>query len=414
MTESCDLNSTGLLSVQEAQNRIHNHITRISTQEKIGLQLALERVLSKDVFSRVNLPGDTNSSMDGYAFNSIDIAPGQPFTLTCCDTSWAGKPYTEALQPGHCVRIFTGAIVPEAADSVVMQEHVQAQGDSIHFPADTKPRDNIRYAGEDIKCGDVLLVKGKKISAIDLGLLAATGIYQLPVYRKLRIAFLSTGDELVGIGQTLTPGQLYDSNRYSLSGLLLNQSYTVTDLGRCGDNKQALKALVQNTAEHFDVIITTGGASVGEADFIKEILDEIGQVDFWKIAMKPGKPLAFGQINNCYFFGLPGNPVSVIATFQQIVAPALQQLTGENQRKPLRIQARCSSGLKKTPGRQEFQRGILSQSDTGALQVQSAGKQGSHILGSISRANCYIVLPSDCNGVAIDEWVLVEPFDRLL
>jgi molybdopterin molybdotransferase len=295
-----------------------------------------------------------------------------------------------------------------------MHEQVQSQGNNINFPTNIKPGDNIRHAGEDIKTGDLLLKKGKKITAVDLGLLAAAGLYQIPVYRKLRIAFLSTGDELQGIGQTLAAGQLYDSNRYTLSGLLADQTFSVTDLGRCRDDKQTLKQLLQDAASNYDVIITTGGASVGEADYIKEIVDEIGQVNFWKIAMKPGKPLAFGQIQKAWFFGLPGNPVSVIATFQQIVTPALQQLSGENFRSPLRVQATCTSALKKTPGRQEFQRGILTQLGNGKFQVQSAGKQGSHILGSISRANCYIILPADCSGVAIGESVLAEPFDRLI
>lgn len=414
MIESCDLNIAGLQTLQAAQARIANSLKIISAQESISFQSALGRILSEDVFSQLNLPGDTNVSMDGYALNSQALAQGKPCSLHCCGTSWAGKPYSGVLQAGQCVRTFTGAVLPDGADTVVMQEQTQTQGQTVNFLAGIKARDNIRYAGEDIKEGDLLLPKGKKISTIDLGFIAAAGIYQIRVYRQLKIAYLSTGDELKAIGQTLQPGQLYDSNRYTLAGLLAEPNFSVIDLGRCGDDKQALKEILWNTSNHVDVLITTGGASVGAVDYIKQILDEIGQVNFWKIAMKPGKPLAFGKINEAWFFGLPGNPVSVIATFQQLVAPALQQLSGERQRKSLRLQAKCLDALKKIPGRQEFQRGILSQSDQGELQVQSAGKQGSHILKSASRSNCYIILAANCKGVNSGEWVEVEPLDRLI
>ena len=414
MIDVCDQQAATLQTLQEALTQIKNSLDSVSGSETITPRSVLGRILSENVCSPHHLPNDSNASMDGYAFNSSDIKASGSFRLTCCGTSWAGKPYSGRLEPGCCIRIFTGAVIPDGADTVVIQEQVNVLDQTVSFPAGIEPKENIRYAGEDVKKGDVLLVKGKKITAVDLGLLAAAGIYQLHVYRKLTIGYLSTGDELVAIGQPLETGQLYDSNRYSLSGLLHDPAYAVTDLGTCGDDKQALKQLLSEAAKAFDVIITTGGASVGEADFIKDILDEIGCVNFWKIAMKPGKPLAFGHIDQACFFGLPGNPVSVIATFQQIVVPALRQLSGANPVQPLRFTAKCISGLKKVPGRLEFQRGILTQQANGEFEVKSAGKQGSHILSSISRANCYIVLPAECQGIQASEPVIVEPFERFL
>ena len=290
-----------------------------------------------------------------------------------------------------------------------MQEQVRADGQTIHFPANATSRQYIREVGEDIKQGDLLCAQPKKLNAIDLGLLASAGIYELTVKRPVKIAFFSTGDELTALGQPLQSGKIYDSNRYTLSGLLADASHRVTDMGVIADNKQLLEDSFMEAAKNHDVIITTGGASVGEADYVKEILERCGEVNFWKIASKPGKPLAFGKIGSCYFFGLPGNPVSVIVTYQQIVAPALKQLSGAPDAKPLRLTATCTTALKKAPGRQEFQRGILTQDDNGEFFVASSGRQGANILSSISRANCYIVLPTECKGVQAGDKVSVEP-----
>ena len=410
MTDHCNTNISGLLSVKEALHAICISVTPLTGTESVPIKFALGRILAKPVLSPNNIPGFRNSSMDGFAFSSSDIVEGHPFSLRLAGTSWAGKPFFEKVTAGNCVKIFTGAVLPEGTDSVLMQEQVRNQAKIIQFPADTKPFQNIRYPGEDIKQGNHLLKSNKKLSAIDLGLLASAGVYDVPVKRKIKIAFLSTGDELVAIGNKLHPGQIYDSNRYLLTGMLDNRTWDATDLGVISDDRSLLKNCLLEAAQDYDVIISTGGASVGDADFIKQILDEIGKVNFWKIAMKPGKPLAYGKIGSCYFFGLPGNPVSVIATFQKIVAPSLQRLSGAEQVKPLRIQATCSCPLKKTLGRQEFQRGILSQLENGEFSVISAGQQGSHILSSISRANCYIVLPADCTGVIEGEPVVVEPF----
>ncbi|MDD1626052.1 MAG: molybdopterin molybdotransferase MoeA [Methylococcaceae bacterium] len=408
MIDLCSRESNPLLSINEALARIKDAIQPVAGSEKVVLKNALGRVLSESVLSPINIPHDRNAAMDGYAFSSQDINPDRPFTLSLAGTSWAGQPFKGHLQRGQCIRIFTGAVLPAQADSVVMQERVQSNGQTVLFPANSPSRQNIREVGEDVKQGNLLCAYSKKLNAIDLGLLASAGIYELTVKRTVKIAFFSTGDELTALGQPLESGKIYDSNRYILSGLLNDASYSVTDMGVISDNKRLLEDSFIKAAKNHDVIITTGGASVGEADYVKEILDLCGEVNFWKIAIKPGKPLAFGKIGSCCFFGLPGNPVAVLVTFQQIVAPALKRLSGVPDSKPLQLIATCTSALKKAPGRQEYQRGILTQDQNGEFYVASSGKQGSNILSSFSRANCYIVLPTECKGVQAGDKVRIE------
>jgi molybdopterin molybdotransferase len=414
MIDPCSLESKPLLSVDEAIARIKSTIQPVLVSERVALKNALGRVLSEDVFSPINIPFDRNSAMDGYALSSKDVDVTQPFTLKLTGTSWAGKPYQGSVETRQCVRIFTGAVVPDGADSVVIQEQVNADGKNIIFPAATAVYQNIREAGEDIKQGGLLCNQLKKLTAADIGLLASAGIYDVPVRRKLNIAFFSTGDELIGLGQQPEPGKIYDSNRYALAGLLSDPCYNITDMGAIPDDRQLLEDSFKQAAECSDVIITTGGASVGDADYVKDTLASCGEVKFWKIAIKPGKPLAFGKIGACYFFGLPGNPVSVMVTFQQLVAPALNLLSGAAANRPLRLLATCTTTLKKAPGRQEFQRGILTQDANGNFFVASTGQQGSHILSSMSRSNCYIVLPNESNGTTVGEKIWVEPFSIFL
>ena len=414
MIDVCSLESKPLLSIDDALSRIKDAVQSVSGTEKVVLKNALGRVLAEPVHSPINIPHDRNAAMDGYAFASRDRLEGQAFTLELAGTSWAGRPFQGQLQPGQCIRIFTGAVVPEQADSVVMQEHVQAQEQAVHFPADARVQQNIRKIGEDVKQGGCLIAQPKKLTAVDLGVLASAGIEEVAVKRQLKIAYFSTGDELTALGLPLEPGKIYDSNRAMLRGLLTDPGYSVADLGVIPDNKQLLEDSFIDAAKHYDVIITTGGASVGEADYVKEILQSCGEVNFWKLAIKPGKPLAFGKIGGCYFFGLPGNPVAVVVTFQQLVAPALKQLAGGLPTKPLRFSATCTTPLKKSPGRLEYQRGILSQDEQGEFLVASAGQQGSHILSSMSRSNCYIVLPEACGGVQSGEKVTVEPFSLFI
>lgn len=410
MIDVCSRESKPLLSIDDALDRIKAAVKPVNSTEKAALKNALGRVLAESVYSPIDIPHDRNAAMDGYAFASRDIADGQVFVLTLAGVSWAGRPFEGQLQPGQCVRIFTGAVVPEQADSVIMQEHVQVQEQTIHFPADTRAQQNIRKIGEDVKQGTCLIAEPKKLTAVDLGLLASAGIAEVTVKRQLKIAYFSTGDELTALGRPLESGKIYDSNRIMLGGLLTDPGYSIVDLGVVPDNKQLLEDSFIEASKNFDVIITTGGASVGEADYVKEILQSCGEVNFWKIAIKPGKPLAFGRIGQCYFFGLPGNPVAVVVTFQQVVAPALKQLAGAPSFKPLRFTATCTSALKKSPGRQEYQRGILSQDENGEFFVVSAGQQGSHILSSMSQSDCYIVLPEECKGVQAGDKVTVEPF----
>lgn len=407
MTDVCHSNT--LISLEEALTRIYHSLTVVQGDESINLHSALGRVLTETSIAPFDLPAFDNSSMDGYAFNSTDIQQ-TTFSLKQIGTSWAGRPFIGKLKSGQCVRIFTGAVIPEGADSVIMQEQIQSENNSILFPENTQAKQNIRYIGEDVKQQEHLLKAPKKLSAIDLGLLSSAGIYDIRVKRKIRIAFFSTGDELLSIGKPLAAGQIYDSNRYLLNALLNHPCYEVTDLGVIPDDKALIQACLENNAQSQDVIISTGGASVGDADYIKQILDEIGQVNFWKLAIKPGKPLAFGNIQRCFFFGLPGNPVSVLATYEQVVSPALNYLNGLGKIKQLHLQATCTSQLCKNPGRQEFQRGVLRQNESGEFEVASAGKQGSNILSASSRANCYIVLAREQGYIAIGEQVTVVPF----
>ncbi len=414
MIDVCSQEFNPLQSIDDALAKIKAVINPVNSTEKVMLNEALGRILAEPVHSPINIPHDRNAAMDGYAFASRDITEGQEFTLTLAGISWAGRPFEGKLQPGQCVRIFTGAVVPEQVDSVIMQEHVQVDGQTIHFPADTQARQNVRKIGEDVKQGDCLIAESKQLTAVDLGLLASAGIEQVTAKCRLKIAYFSTGDELTALGKPLESGKIYDSNRAMLSGLLADQSYSVTDLGVIADNRQLLEASFIEASKNYDVIITTGGASVGEADYVKETLQSCGEVNFWKIAIKPGKPLAFGRIWQCCVCGLPGYPVAVFVTFQQVVAPSLRLLSGVPCAKALRFTATCTSSLKKSAGRQEYQRGILSQDENGEFFVASAGHQGSHILSSMSQSNCYIVLPEECKGVQAGDKVTVEPFGLLI
>lgn len=406
----CSLDTKPLLTITDAAARIKAAIQPIAEAETVSLEHALARVLAEPVIAPISLPYERNAAMDGYALAGTAIQ-NQAFSLQLAGTSWAGQPFAGKLEPGQCVRIFTGAVVPEAADTVIMQEQVQADGEIIHFPGNLKKGQNVREVGEDIRQGQQLCPRGKKLAATDLGLLAAAGVASVTVTRRIKIAFFSTGDELLPLGETLVPGKIYDSNSHLLAALLDGNGYEVTNSGILADDPESMEKILLATANNYDVIITSGGASVGDADYIKTILARCGHVDFWKIAIKPGKPLAFGTIGTSYFFGLPGNPAAVLTTFQQLVAPALRQLAGAPAKQPLRLKAICTSDLKKSPGRQEFQRGLLAQNEDGEFLVSTAGKQGSHILSTLADANCAIVLAADCAGVAAGELVMVEPYD---
>ncbi|AMK79199.1 MULTISPECIES: gephyrin-like molybdotransferase Glp [Methylomonas] len=414
MTDICYPNRHNLLSVEQALLEIRKAIEAVTEQELIALPQALDRILADSVVSPMDIPPQRTAAMDGYAFAAGDTAAGQQAKLQVIGTSWAGKPFLELHVPGQCVRIFTGAVVPSFADSVIAQEQVEMNGDTVSLPLDWQPYKNIRAAGSDVKQHEELITAPKKLTARDLSLLAAAGVEKISVKRKLKIGFFSTGDELVPLGEPLAAGQIHDSNRYLLAGLLSDPNHTVSNLGIVVDDQFKLEQTFKSAAQQHDVIISTGGASVGDADFVKQTLEKCGQVNFWKLAIKPGKPLAFGKIGDCWFFGLPGNPVAVLVTYEKFVKPGLEQLAGAPATQALRLRVRCDSALKKSPGRQEYQRGILCQSANGELVVRLAGQQDSHQLKVASQSNCFIVLDADSIGIDAGETVTVEPFSAVL
>jgi len=295
-----------------------------------------------------------------------------------------------------------------------MQEHVAQDGNRIRVGAGHQSHENVRRAGEDIECGETVLTAGRAILPAELGLLASLGVAEVSVTRRARVAFFTTGDELCGLGETLARGQIYDSNRYTLFGMLSRLGVTVLDMGVVGDRREDVRGALQEAAAAADVVITSGGVSVGEADYVTETLEELGEIDFWRIAMKPGKPLAVGRLRDAYFFGLPGNPVSAMATFYQFVQPGLCRLMGRAPEPDTILCVRCATDLHKQPGRLEYQRGILVGDDNGNLRVHSTGSQGSHLLTSMSRANCFIILPAESSGAAAGDLVRVQPFAGLM
>ncbi len=399
------------LTVAEALNRIEQEIQPLRGEEQLAIRAALNRVLAQEIRSQINVPPHDNSMMDGYAINGSDLPRGETTVpLKMVGTAFAGSPYLPTIQSGECARIFTGAVIPTGTDTVIMQEHVSVTGDLITIGPGHQVGQNVGTAGEDLAIGSVVLKTGKCLSAADIGLLASLGIAEVKVKRRLRVAFFSTGDELCSLGERPGPGQIYDSNRYTLYSMLTNLGVAVIDLGVIRDNPAELKQAFLLAASGNDAVITSGGVSVGDADYVTTTLREVGTLNFWKIAMKPGRPLTFGKIQNAIFFGLPGNPVAVMSTFYQFVQVALRRMMGQAQTTAIRFTVPCISPLKKRPGRIEFQRGILEHDSQGRLVVRTTGKQGSAILSSMSQANCFIVLPLEGGNVAAGSEVTVEPF----
>jgi molybdopterin molybdotransferase len=397
------------LSVVQARQLIHRFLQPVSGHETLRLNEALHRTLSESVLSPLNVPPHDNSAMDGYALRFNDLAGGVA-EFRIIGSAYAGHAFTGLVSKDECVRIMTGAPIPAGCDCVVMQEQVKLEGNKITVGADHRLGQNIRRMGEDIKQGSVVLTQGQTIRPAEMGLLASLGFAKATVYRKLRVALVSTGDELQQPGYPLAAGQIYDSNRYSLLGLLGELDVETLDMGSIPDDPASLKQALLRASSQADVIISSGGVSVGEADHIKQLLKEIGEVVFWKIAMKPGRPLAYGNIGECHFFGLPGNPVAVMVTFMQFVRDALKALMGRSVQPNFTFPVTCASSIRKLPGRTEFQRGILSQNEHGQLQVSTTGDQGSGILSSMSRANCFIVLAAEQGNVAAGSLVYVQPF----
>lgn len=395
---------------------IREAVIPITGQETSDVYSALGRVTAQDIVSTVNVPNHTNSAMDGYAVNGNDLPKADSKIFELVGTSFAGAPYRQPVGHEQCVRIMTGAVMPVGTDTVVVQERVtfadhQPAGRVI-IPAGDKTGANVRYAGEDVKVGDVAIPKGIKLGASQLGLAASLGIKKINVFRRPKIAYFSNGDELRPVGSPLEPGDVYDSNRYTLHAMLSALGVQQFDLGIIKDDLAAIANTLQTATEDADMVISTAGASVGDADHIKQALAGLGQVSFWKIAIKPGRPMSFGKLNNSLFFGLPGNPVSVMVTFQIFVKVAIKQLSGEKFNVPLVLKVKTLSDLKKRPGRMEYQRGVLSLDENGETVVRSTGQQGSGILSSMSLANCYIVLPDESVGAKVGDWVEVQPIEQ--
>ncbi len=397
------------MPVDKARALIRQFLTPLTATERLPVRSALNRVLAEDVISPINVPAHDNSAMDGFAVRFADLKADGEVTLKVAGSSFAGKPFAGKMSAGDAVRIMTGAVMPPEADTIVMQEHAQARDGKVAIGKGHRLNQNLRRAGEDLAIGQVALTRGLPLRPAEIGLISSIGIGEVTVFRKLRVAFFSTGDELVSIGSVPGAGQIFDSNRYTIHGMLTRLNCEIIDMGVIRDDPALIEAAFRQAAANADVVITSGGVSVGEADFVKDMLNKLGEVLFWKIAMKPGRPLAYGKIGGAHFFGLPGNPVSVMVTFYQFVRDAMLTLSGQNPVPPLpTFKVPCTSVLKKAPGRTEFQRGILSRDKAGAWSVRVTGEQGSGILRSMAEANCFIILPTDQGNVTSGALVDVQ------
>ena len=402
------------LHVDQAKAITRDLVEAVDGTQRLFVRDTLGRVLAQDVISPIDVPAHDNSAMDGYAVRAADLRPDGETRLRLAGSAFAGQPYSGNLAIGQCVRIMTGAIVPAATDTIVIQEAVRLDGDDVVVPPGQRQGQNLRRAGEDLRTGMPALPAGRIVRPAELGLLASLGIAELTVRRRVRVALFSTGDELVSIGTRPRAGEIFDSNRYTLYGMLVRLGCDVLDMGVVRDNPEALEAALLQASRNADAIITSGGVSVGEADFIRGLMARLGEVLFWKIAMKPGRPMAFGRIGGAYLFGLPGNPVAVMVTFYQFVRDALLKMMGVDPVvPPPLLQVPCVTPLKKNPGRTEFQRGILFR-DGGRWQVRATGAQGSGILRSMSEANCFIVLEHERGSVNPGDPVSVQLMEGLV
>jgi molybdopterin molybdotransferase len=425
---------TASLHVDEARKAISGLVNELlkesrklnkaSDIESVTLDQAINRILAEDLLSPIDVPAADNSAMDGFAFHGDCLGNSEVIvTLKIVGTAYAGRPYEGTVGPGECLKIMTGALMPHGCDTVIPQEFTESTTESVAVfkQNQVKRGDNRRLRGEDLQSGKAAITAGRLLRPSDLGLAASLGIASLTVHRKLKVAILSSGDELRPLGQALDAGSIYDSNRYSLTGLLNRLNVEIIDCGIVRDDPASLKAAFVGAASKADILISSGGVSVGEADFTKQIMQELGDVGFWKIAMRPGRPMAFGMLKpvegssrKTLFFGLPGNPVAVMVTFYQFVRSALLQLNGASQTEPPMTQAIAEAPIRKKPGRTEFQRAIMGRGPDGKPMVKLTGSQGAGILRSMSEANCFVILSHDQGNVAAGEWVDVALFDGLL
>jgi len=408
------------LPVAQAQAIMRDFVEPVSGYSRVPIRSALDRVLAEDVLSSIDVPSHDNSAMDGFAFASAELSQGTAdVSLRVIGTAYAGAAFDGTPGPGEAVRVMTGAVMPAGCDTVIPQEFTQGDATTVQFARDAvRAGDNRRLRGEDLAKGSAALSAGRILRPADLGMLASLGVAEVRVRRKLRVAFFSTGDELRSIGEPLDAGCVYDSNRYTLHGMLSRLGVELLDMGVVRDDPAALEAALRTAAENADAIITSGGVSVGEADYTKQMMAKLGDVTFWKIAMRPGRPMAFGRItsagSNAFLFGLPGNPVAVMVTFYHFVRGALLHMMGATEPGAPLVPAITATPIRKRPGRTEYQRGIASLNAHGQLEVRLTGQQGSGVLRSMSEANCFVVLPHDQGQVNAGEAVQVLLFDGLI
>ncbi|ELI1841564.1 molybdopterin molybdotransferase MoeA [Vibrio fluvialis] len=407
----CD--APGLMPIEDALDKMLSRITPIQTTLTLPLADALGFVLAEDILSPINVPPFDNSAMDGYAVRRAELATATP--LPVAGKSFAGQPFDDEWPAMSCVRIMTGAKIPDGCDAVIMQEQATVSEQGVTFShTDVKPNDNIRPTGDDIHQGDVVLSKGARLTPRDIPMIATLGVANVTVYRKPKVAFFSTGDELKPLGQPLDAGQIYDSNRYGIKPLIENFGCEAIDLGIIPDCPETLKATFEKAQRLADVVVTSGGVSVGEADYTKDILEQLGQIGFWKLAIKPGKPFAFGELENAWFCGLPGNPVSAVLTMYVLVQPMLAKLSGHTEwTAPESIPAITRTTFKKAPGRTDYQRGIY-RIENGQFVVETTGNQSSGAFRSMSLANCFVVLERERGRVEAGETVNIQLFNATL
>ncbi|WJG11290.1 molybdopterin molybdotransferase MoeA [Aliiglaciecola sp. LCG003] len=407
MNEHCD--SPDLLPIQHALAKMLKQAPALTDFETIDLLEGLNRVLASTIVSEVNVPPSDNSAMDGYAF-FCDVTLAADTELCVQGQALAGNPFESEVKPGHCVLITTGAILPAGTNTVVMQENVSTEAQKIILNTTVRPGNSVRSRGEDIRKGDKVITKGTKLTPAHLALIASLGLAKIEVTPKLKVAIIATGDELVEAGDSLNDGQIYESNRFALHGLLQQLNVDIIHYGIIADEPDALKKSLLDAANNADVVITCGGVSVGKADYVKQVLQQIGEINFWKVAIKPGKPFAFGKIQDAIFCGLPGNPVSSYVTFEKLVAPVLNNLMGCKPPRSIPQVALCAEKINKRVGRADFQRGIAYQDNNGILWVKLNGKQGSGIMTSVANANCYILLEQEQGNVPQGAEVKIELF----
>ncbi|HHF2853842.1 TPA: bifunctional molybdopterin-guanine dinucleotide biosynthesis adaptor protein MobB/molybdopterin molybdotransferase MoeA [Vibrio diabolicus] len=403
----CDTLSPAFLSVVQGQEKILSLVNTVSEIEACKIENAYGRVLAEHIISPVNVPQYTNSAMDGYAIRSDDVDRDSYQVVA---EVMAGHAYDQPLEVGQAVKIMTGAPTPRNGDTVVMREQASQEGDKVTFNgANIKAGQNVRQAGEDLAIGSDVFTAGTRLASPEMGMIASLGFGEANVFRKLKVAVFSTGDEVQAPGTEQKANSIYDSNRFTIMGMLEKLGCEILDFGILEDNEQLMIEALENASAQADVVMTSGGVSVGDADYIKLALDKLGQIDFWRINMRPGRPLAFGQINNKPFFGLPGNPVAVMVSFINFVEPALRKMQGEQGWKPLKVNAIATENLRSRQGRTEFSRGIYELNDTGRLTVRTTGKQGSGILRSMSEANCLIEISPAIDTVKAGESVTIIP-----